>query len=167
MTVPNRETVVRWEDPQVGLAQLPTMSGIDYLRSMISGLVSGPPISSHFNMNLTEIGEGTATFVCHPQESHYNPIGMVHGGLACSLLDATLGCAAQSLLPAGIGYASIDLTTNYLRPIHVSSGPLTCVGKVIKPGKRVTFAEGEITDSAGQVMATASGSLLMFPLSQE
>ena len=53
---------------------------------------------------------------------------------------------------------------NYLRAVHATSGPLTAVGTVVKPGRRVAFAEGEVLDSAGRTVATATSSLLVFPL---
>lgn len=159
-----REATIQWEDPSIGLEQLPKLDGIDYLRKMASGELPGPPIASHANMTLIDVGEGTATFECHPNESHYNPIGMVHGGLVCTLLDSALGCAAQTLLPAGTGYTSIELKVNYLRPVTAASGPLRCIGRVTKPGRRVSFAEGEVIDNQNKVVATASGSLLVFPL---
>lgn len=167
MTTPARETTVRWEDPQVGLAQMPSLDGITYLRKMMSGELPGAPIASHFNMRLVDVSEGTVTFTCTPDESHYNPIGMVHGGLACTLLDSALGCAAHTLLPAGIGYTSTEIKVSYLRPIHADSAPLTCVGRVVKSGRRVSFTEGEITDAKGDVVATASSTLLIFPLRQD
>ena len=115
-------------------------------------------------MDLVEVGPGTVTFRCQPDESHYNPIGMVHGGLVCTLLDSALGCATHTTLPAGTGYTSIEIKVNYLRPVTADSGPLICTGRVTKPGRRVTFAEGEVLDNQGKVVATASGSLLIFPL---
>ena len=63
-------------------------------------------------------------------------------------------------LPAGYGYTSIELKVNYLRAVHASSGPLTAVGTVVKPGRRVAFSEGEVRDAAGKVVATATSSLL-------
>jgi uncharacterized protein (TIGR00369 family) len=63
-----------------------------------------------------------------------------------------------------MAYTSIELKVNYLRPVHADSGPLTAVGTVVKPGRRVAFAEGEVRDSAGRAVATASSSLLVFPL---
>lgn len=167
MIAPKRESIVTWDDPKIGLAELPKLSGAEYLKKMASGELPGPPIGNHLSMKLNDVGEGSVTFECHPDESHYNPIGMVHGGLACTLLDSALGCAAHSLLPAGTGYSSIELKVNYLRPIHATSGPLTCTGQVTKPGRRVTFAEGEIIDQHGSTVATASGSLLIFPLPTE
>ncbi|WP_256837576.1 PaaI family thioesterase [Ornithinimicrobium faecis] len=159
-----RETVVRWDDPSTGLAQLPHLSGLDYLRKMMHRELPGPPIAAHFAMDIVEVEEGSVTFTCQPDESHYNPIGMVHGGLVCTLLDSALGCATQTTLPAGTGYTSIEIKVNYLRPVTKDSGPLSCVGRVTKPGRRVAFAEGEVLDKDGKVVASATGSLLVFPL---
>lgn len=162
-----RETLVRWEDPQVGLAQLPVLDGIDYLRRMAAGTIPPAPIAHHVGMALTEVEHGAVTFRADPNESHYNPIGMVHGGLVCTLLDSALGCAVHTTLPAGTGYTSIEIKTNYLRPVSAASGPLTCTGRVVKPGRRVAFAEGEVTDTHGKTVATASGTLLVFPLESD
>ncbi|WP_376784118.1 PaaI family thioesterase [Leifsonia aquatica] len=143
---------------------MPTLSGLDYLRAMIDGVLPPPPIASLMDMTLVDAAPGTATFVCEPGESHYNPIGTVHGGLVCTLLDSVLGCAVQTTLPQGQGYTSIEIKVNYLRPVLADSGPLTCVGTVTKPGNRVAFADGVVTDASGKVVATATGSLLVFPI---
>ncbi|WP_223695216.1 PaaI family thioesterase [Leifsonia poae] len=143
---------------------MPEMTGLDYLQAMLDGVLPPPPIASLVNMTLTAVGPGTATFVCEPDESHYNPIGTVHGGLVCTLLDSVLGCAVQTTLPQGQGYTSIEIKVNYLRPVLAGTGPLTCVGTVTKPGSRVAFADGVVTDATGKAVATATGSLLVFPI---
>lgn len=153
-----------WADPAEGLALLPTMDGIDFLRKIAAGEIPGAPIGAHVGMDLAEVDEGTVTFRCYPDESHYNPIGMVHGGFVCTLLDSALGCATHTILPAGTGYTSIEIKVNYLRPVTSDSGPLFATGRVTKPGRRVSFAEGEVVDNRGKTVATASGSLLIFPL---
>lgn len=159
-----RETLVRWDDPAIGLSEMPRLSGLDYLRKIMARELPGAPIAAHFGMDLVEVEEGTVTFTCQPDESHYNPIGAVHGGLVCTVLDSALGCAAHTTLPAGVGYTSIEIKVNYLRPVTRDSGPLRCLGRVTKPGRRVAFAEGEVLDKDGRVVATATGSLLIFPL---
>ncbi len=159
-----RETLVRWQDPAEGLELLPHLDGIDFLKKVAAGEVPGAPMASHLRAKLVDVSHGVVTFSCDPDESHYNPIGAVHGGLVCTLLDSALGCAAQSTLPAGTGYTSIEIKVNYLRSVTRDSGPLTCVGRVTKPGRRVAFAEGEVTDRVGRVVATASSTLLVFPL---
>ncbi len=159
-----REMTIQWQDPAAALAALPGLSGLDYLKQMAAGDLPGAPIASHFSMEVVEVDHGSITFRCQPDESHYNPIGTVHGGVVCTLLDSVLGCATHTTLPAGMGYTSIEIKVNYLRPVTKDSGPLTCTGRVTKPGRRVAFAEGEVVDKDGRVVASASGSLLVFPL---
>lgn len=159
-----RSRLVEWEDPAIGTAAMPGLAGIDYLRSMIAAELPPPPIGALMGMDLVSVGEGTATFTCLPNESHYNPIGIVHGGLVCTLLDSAAGCAVQTTLPAGVGYTSIELKVSYLRPLRHDSGLITCVGTVVKPGRRVAFAEATVTDASGALIATATSSLLVFPL---
>jgi uncharacterized protein (TIGR00369 family) len=64
--------------------------------------------------DLTTVGDGEVTFTGMPEESVYNPIGVVHGGYVCTLLDSALGCAVQSILPAGVDYTSIEIKVNDL-----------------------------------------------------
>ncbi|MEE1621635.1 PaaI family thioesterase [Zafaria sp. J156] len=159
-----RRRIVEWEDPRPGPAAMPTMSGLEYLRAMLAGELPGPPIASLMDFTLAEVDAGTVAFTCEPNESHYNPLGIVHGGLVCTLLDSALGCAVQTTLPRGQGYTSLEIKVNYLRAVTAGSGLLTCTGTVVKPGSRVAFAEGKVVDASGKVVATASGSLLVFPI---
>jgi uncharacterized protein (TIGR00369 family) len=117
-------------------------------------------------MNLEAVSAevGRVEFRCTPDESHYNPIGTVHGGFVCTVLDSVLGCATQTTLPKGQGYTSLEIKVNYLRGLSSDSGELTAVGRVTKPGKRAAFAEGEVRDSEGRLVATASSTLLVFPI---
>ena len=143
---------------------MPSLSGLDFLRAIIDGELAPPPMGSLLRMRLTAAEPGTATFVCEPDESMYNPLGTVHGGLVCTLLDSALGCAVQTTLPQGQGYTSIEIAVKYLRPVLAGSGPLTCTARVTKPGTRVAFAEGAVTDASGKTVATATGSMLVFPI---
>ncbi|WP_307093874.1 PaaI family thioesterase [Arthrobacter sp. V1I9] len=83
------------------------------------------------------------------------------GGLRWSLGPTVAGCAAHSTLAAGIGYTSIDLSVSYLRPITADRGVLRAEGSVVKQGQRVIFAEGRILGPAGELLATATSSLLV------
>jgi acyl-coenzyme A thioesterase PaaI-like protein len=56
---------------------------------------------------------------------------------------------------------------NYLRPVYAHTGPLRCTATVTKPGRRVAFADGVVTDASGKTVATATGSLLVFPIGDE
>jgi len=160
----SRSRSVEWYDPMVTAAGAAGMSGLDAMRALRDGRLPPPPIASLLRMSVQAIEEGMVEFGCAVDESVYNPIGVVHGGLVCTLLDTVVGCAVHTTLPQGVGYTSIELKVNYLRAVRATSGPLRAVGRVVKPGSRVAFAEGEVTDAAGRAVATASGSLLVFPL---
>ena len=99
-----------------------------------------------------------------PDESAYNPIGAIHGGLLCTLLDSVTGCAVHSTLPQGKGYTSVEIKVNYLKAVRLTSGALTATGTVVKSGSRVGFAEGVVTDASGARFPTASRTLLIFDL---
>jgi uncharacterized protein (TIGR00369 family) len=156
-----RHKTIEWHDPFVTAESLAPLTGLQALEAIKDGTVAPPPIASHFGFDITEVSAGAVRFTCAPDESAYNPIGMVHGGLVCTLLDTVIGCAVHSTLPAGVGYTSIELKVNYLRPVHSGNGGVTAHGWVTKPGRRVAFAEGEVRDSEGKLLATASGSCLV------
>ena len=148
----------------IGASRVKDMTGLEYLRAMIAGSIPPPPIVSLMNMTIVSAEVGKVTFTCEPHESQYNPIGTVHGGLVCTLLDSVAGCAVQTTLPKGQAYTSLEIKINYLRPVLSTTGTLTAVGTVTKPGRRAAFAEGTVTDSEGRLVATASSTLLVFPI---
>jgi uncharacterized protein (TIGR00369 family) len=158
--VPRQKTIT-WYDPLAAAEQGATMAGIDHLRAMLEGLLPPPPIAAHFDLQVVSVEPGDVTFRCTPDESAYNPIGLVHGGLVCTLLDSVTGCAVQSTLPAGVGYTSIEIKVSYLRPVHADSGELRARGWITKPGRRAAFAEGDVRGSDGRLVATASSTCLI------
>jgi len=159
-----RTLTVTWEDPMIGASQVKDMSGLEYLQAMIAGTIPPPPIAQLMGFDIVEVEPGKAVFTVTPHESQYNPIGTVHGGLVCTLLDSVAGCAAQTTLPKGMGYTSLEIKVSYLRPVLASSGLLTAVGTVTKPGRRAAFVDAVVTDSDGKIVATASSTLLVFPI---
>ncbi len=167
MTDPEeRSRVVTWEDPLIGAELAKTMSGLEYMRAMLDGSIPPPPIVNLMNMRPVEVETGRVVFSCEPNESHYNPIGTVHGGLVCTLLDSVAGCAAQTTLPKGQAYTSLEIKVSYLRPVTADTGTLTAVGVVTKPGRRAAFVDATVTDAHGRLVATASSTLLVFPIEQ-
>jgi uncharacterized protein (TIGR00369 family) len=156
-----RTRTIEWYDPMATAAKIAARSGMEAMRAVADGLIPPPPIAATMGFRLVEVGEGEVRFAVTPDESLYNPIGLVHGGLVCTLLDSVVGCAVHTTLEAGVGYTSIDLKVSYLRPVHASSGELVAHGWVTKPGRRVAFAEGDVRDQDGKLLATGSSSLLI------
>jgi uncharacterized protein (TIGR00369 family) len=161
---PARSRTVTWHEPGPSTAKGLTMAGVDYLRAMADGELPQPPIAGLLRFEIASADPGRVVFTCEPDESAYNPIGAVHGGLVCTLLDSVTGCALHSTLGPGKGYTSVEIKVNYLKAVRLSSGVLTATGTVVKSGSRVGFAEGVVTDADGAVVATATSTLLVFDL---
>jgi len=155
-----RQRTITWWDPSRPGDDAPR-SGLEFLRAVRDGELAPPPMASVFGLRVVEVEHGRVVFECEPDESAYNPLGVVHGGLVCTLADTVVGCAAHSTLPAGVAYTSIDLSVSYLRAVTASSGVLRATGTVTKLGSRVIFAEAVITDGRGRDVATATSSLLV------
>jgi len=153
-----------WTDPAATSVHAATMSGLDFLRAMGDGRIPPPPISSHVNLDFVSVEPGEVVFSSTPDESHYNPIGSVHGGYFATLLDSAAGCAVQSTLPAGTAYTSLEIKVSFIRGITAGTGPVQVRGWVTKPGSKAAFAEAEIRDGAGRLLATASSTCLVFPV---
>jgi uncharacterized protein (TIGR00369 family) len=129
------------------------VTGLEVLRAIAAGELPGAPIAELLGFEPVEAEEGRMVFAAVPEERHYNPIGTVHGGLAATLLDSAMGCAVHSTLPAGVGYTTLELKVNFVRPITTETGRILCEGTVVHRGGRVATADG-------RVFAEADGALL-------
>lgn len=159
-----RSKTVTWHDPTASAQRGRQLAGIDYLRAIRNGELPPAPIAVLMGARIVGVEEGDVVFTCTPDESVYNPIGVVHGGLVCTLLDSVCGCAVQSTLPLGTGYTSLEIKVSYQRPVHAHSGELTAHGWVPRRGRRASFAEGDVRTADGKVVATATSTCLVFPL---
>ena len=149
-------------DPVEAARDLAQLDGLTALRAMIAGELPPPPIATLLGFELVEVEHGRVVFAAHPGEEHYNPIGMVHGGLAATLIDSATGCAVHTTLPAGTGYTTTDVQVRFVRPITRDTGRIECVGRVVHRGR--TLATAEACLSAGdRLLAHGTASLLILP----
>lgn len=155
-----RSKVITWHDPMVLAAAAAGSTGLEFLRALRDGVLPPPPIATLIGMSPVSVEPGDVVFTCLPDESVYNPIGVVHGGLVCIMLDTVAACAVHSTLPADVGYTSVEIKVSYLRPVR-SGVELTAHGWVTKPGRRVAFAEADVRDPSGVLLATASSTCLI------
>jgi uncharacterized protein (TIGR00369 family) len=154
-----RSRTITWHDPAPPDA-LSAWTGLEVLTAIRDGVVA-VPMAAVFGFRIVELEHGRVVFECEPDASTYNPLGVVHGGLVCTLADTVCGCAVHSTLPAGTSYTSVDLSVRYLRPVTLESGTLRATGVARKVGRRVAFAEATILDGQGREVATATSSLLV------
>jgi uncharacterized protein (TIGR00369 family) len=62
-----------------------------------------------------------------------------------------MGCAVHTMLPAGVGYTTVELKVNFLRPITAKAGRLLCEGTTIHVGGRIATAEARLRDERGKL----------------
>lgn len=156
-----RTRVISWVDPLLTLAATKGMSGLEFLRAWLDGSIPPPPIAALMDFRLVEVSEGRTVFEGTPGEYQYNPIGMVHGGIAATLLDSAMGCAVHSTLPATAGYTTLELKVNYIRPMTSDTGLVRCEGTVIHVGGRTATAQARLVDASGKLYAHATTTCLI------
>ncbi len=155
---------VTWEHPAIDSQTAFGMSGLDLLREMKEGRIPPPPVWELVNFRVTEMAEGRVVFEIDPAEYHYNRFGVVQGGIECAILDAAVGYAVHSTLPAGTGYTTLELKTNYLRPISMETGTIRCIGSIIHRGSRVALAQADMVDRDDLLYTHAVSTCLLFKL---
>lgn len=159
-------TVAETEAPKTGRVDLRTMTGLQAMRYLLSELQAGrtdqaPSIATTLGFELSEVGEGLAVFTGYPSEKVLNPLGTVHGGFALTLIDSCTGCAAHTVLPAGVGYTSIETKANFVRALMPDSGPVRAEGRVIAQGRTIITTEGKITDGRGRIVAHGTSTVMV------
>lgn len=163
MRMTQRALTVSWEDPKAAVREGAHLSGLEFLQAMIAGRIPRAPMACLMGFELVEAREGFAVFQCRPDEQHYNPRGVVHGGLACTLLDSAMGCAVQTTLAAGVGYTTLELKVNLVRALTTDTGLMRCEGRIVHRGARTATAEGKLLDEAGKLYAHATTTCIVFP----
>ena len=154
--------MVTWEDPVATAAQALETDGIDFLQAIVDGRVPPPPIAQLLGMTVEKLAVGQVTFGLTTGEYLYNPIGSVHGGVFCTVLDSAMGCAVHSTLRAGQGYTTLELKVNLVKRLTVDVPTVTATGRVLTSGRRVATAEGQLTGPDGTLFAHATTTCLIF-----
>lgn len=157
-----RTRTITWEDPMLLPLAAQGKTGLAILNDVFEGKLPPPPIANTMGFEGVEVEEGRAVFVGEPEEYLYNPIGVVHGGFAMTLLDSAMGCAIHSTLAAGEAYTSLETKVNFIRPITMDTGRVRCEGVVIHRGGRVATAEGKlIAEKTGKLLAHGTTTCLL------
>ena len=160
-----RTREVTWQDPVPTASVGMKMAGLDYMRAVTNGEVPPPPIAVVMRFSPIEVEEGRAVFSGEPGEDFYNPIGVVHGGYAATLLDSALGCSVHTTLAQGEAYTSLGLEAKYVRPITRETGEVRCEANVLHRGRRQATAEAQLTDMAtGKLLAHGTTTCMIMQL---
>jgi uncharacterized protein (TIGR00369 family) len=160
-TEPARERTYSWGDPGVSATAARTSAGIDVLRALARGELPAAPVVSTLGFVLDSVEPGHVQFSFEPAEFHYNPIGVVHAGLAMTLLDSAMGCAFVSTIEAGVAWTTLELKANFTRALTMDTGTVRCTGTMVHPGRTVATTEARIEDARGRLCAHGTSTILV------
>ncbi|MGE0460507.1 MAG: PaaI family thioesterase [Vicinamibacterales bacterium] len=156
-----RTRTFSWDDPLAMARAIEDLSGLERMRQVIAGALPHPPIARMMDIRMVEASEGRVVFEATPSEFHYNPIGVVHGGFAATMLDSAMGCAVHTKLPARVGYTTLELKLNFVRAVTLATGPVHAIGTVLHAGRTTALAEGRLESADGTLLAHATTTCLI------
>jgi uncharacterized protein (TIGR00369 family) len=145
-------------------AQVIGKTGMEVMQAMLRGELPYPPIAKTLDFSLLEVSPGRAVFQGTPGPLHLNPMGTIHGGWYATLLDSALGCAINTMLPAGSGYTTAELSVNLVRAIGSKAPRVRAEGKVIHCGRQLATAEARLYGPDGTIYAHGTTTCLVFEL---
>jgi uncharacterized protein (TIGR00369 family) len=162
MTQPRSRTF-SWADPLETAAAARELPGLEAIRAIAAGELPPPPIASLLDFEIALVEPGHVVFAVEPAEWMYNPIGSVHGGVAATLLDSSLGCAIHTVLDAGTRYTTTDLHVRYVRAMTADTGRVLADSRVVHVGRKLATAEGRLYAEAdpSKLFAHATTSCLI------
>lgn len=115
--------------------------------------------SEDMGIDYLGVVDGATTLRLDLEQKHMSRANRVHGGVLFTLLDSALGRAIVNALPEGRGCATVEIKINYFRPIQ--SGRVTARGWKRELTRSLGYAEGEIVNEEGKVLARASGTFFL------
>ncbi len=138
------------------------MTGMEIFQAIFAGKLPAPPIGETMDFVPIHMEYGIAIFQGKPLVRHYNPLGAVHGGWFCTLLDSALGCSVHTTLPAGKSYTTLELKVNMIRALTDAVPLVRAEGRVIHAGRQVATADGRIVGPDGKIYAHATTTCMVF-----
>lgn len=156
-----RTRTLRWPDPAQFAGPIRRLKGLEFMQAFLTGALPSPPFMELLGIRIVSVNPGSVAFEFEPAEYMYSPLGNVHGGIVTVLLDTAMGCSFHTTLPAGVGYTTIELKVNFLRPVTARSGTLRAEGHVVHSGARVATTDARLSDRENRLHAHATSSLLI------
>jgi uncharacterized protein (TIGR00369 family) len=146
----------------VSAEQRRKMGGLAFVQGLVDGTQPLNTIAQTLGYDVTEVESGRVVVTIVPDDTHLNPSGTVHGGLAATLLDSAMGLAIWSTLEKGLGQTTLEFKISLIRPITSGMGLIRAEGTILNRGRRVGTAEGRITDERGRLLAHGTTTCLIF-----
>ena len=145
----------------VSAEQQKEMTGLEFVQGLANGTLPHNTMAGTLGYEIVEAERGRVVVTAEPKDSHLNPAGTVHGGLAATMLDSCMGLAIQTLLDRGVGSTTLEFKISFIRAITPETGLIRAEGTVVSPGRRVGTAEGRVTDTNGRLLVHGTTTCLI------
>lgn len=117
--------------------------------------------TSFLGLRLDRVAEGEVDISLELEPRHRNLVGTLHGGVIATLADTATGLALRTALEPGTSHLTSSLSVTFLSPGR--SGLVTAKGRVIKRGRSFGYAEADVVDEAGGLLARATATFTIVP----
>lgn len=154
-----RERTITWSAPEEVAAAVLGREPLVWMREMMEGTIPSPPFARLLDLGMESVEVGKIVFSMKAEEWMTNPVGLIHGGMAATLLDSVMTLAVVTKLSPGKMCTTLDLHVRYLRPLFPNGEKLMVEGVAVHAGAGFGTAEGRVVDARGKLIATGTASL--------
>ena len=123
--------------------------------------VASSPFHRWAGMELVSVGGGRAEVAIDLGEHHFNPQGIVHGGMLAAVADTAIGLALRSMLRPGMTHRTAQLNVHFLS--KGEGNRVVARGRSLHLGQRMGYGEAEVFDGVGRLLARASATFIVLP----
>ncbi|MHB8147583.1 MAG: PaaI family thioesterase, partial [Vulcanimicrobiaceae bacterium] len=159
MTDNPRERCFTWEDPRAIARAVLSSEQQSWMRELLEGTFPAAPVAELVGMFPDSMEDGSITFAMHAEEWMTNPAGVIHGGMASTLLDTALTLCVIAKLPTGKMCTTLNLNVNFVRPLFPTGEKIVARGTVVHIGSTVATSEARLHDSRHRLIAHATATL--------
>ena len=141
-----------------------TVTRLEYMQTLIGKSMqeSFSPVGKWLNGKLLDIQEGSMQVEYVVREDMSNPMRVLHGGIAATILDDIVGTMVFAL-GRDFAYTSVNLNCDFLNAAKTGE-VVTANASVIRAGKNIIHVEGVITNIEGLIIAKCSSNLIQTSL---
>jgi uncharacterized protein (TIGR00369 family) len=133
---------------------------MDEHEALIEGLrdrLQGSEFYRWAGVELVDASPGRVEIAFEAGPQHLNLQGLVHGGILATLADTAMGLAVRTVLQPGRRHVTVQLGVEFLSPGR--PGTIVAQGRSVKVGRQLGFAEADVTDPNGRLLAKAHSTL--------
>ncbi|MCC5872532.1 MAG: PaaI family thioesterase [Gammaproteobacteria bacterium] len=118
------------------------------------------PFADLLGFSVSSRAEGRCSIELDIAPKHFNPHGIVHGGVLYSVADTGMGGALTSLLTDDEICTTVEIKIVYFRP--ATAGRLLCDTEVVNRGRRTAALESTLSVD-DRMLARAYGTFMILP----